>query len=167
MKKLLLLIALGVGVAYLFRDYVGGFVRVATGSMEPTLKVNNIYWVGKWHYKSNPVQKGDIVVFPSPVDAKKGLIKRVIAVGGDNIRIGDKRVFVNWEEIEEPYVRHTRPNELLVGDNIPEITVPQGFVFVMGDNRDSSEDSRDWKDSGGKPIYFIPVESIEGRINVE
>jgi len=167
MRRLFFLIVLGVGGAYLFRNYVGGIVRVATGSMEPTLEVNDIHWVSKWHYNSNPVKRGDIVVFPSPIEEKKKLIKRVIAVGGDNIQIRNKRVFINWEEIKEPYVRHTRPNEILAGDNIPEITVPAGFVFVMGDNRDSSEDSRDWKDENGEPVYFIPVESIKGRINAE
>ncbi len=167
MKRLFYLIILGVGGAYLFREYVGGIVRVASGSMEPTLKINSIRWVDKWHYKEKPAERGVLVIFPSPVAEKKKLIKRVIAVGGDSIGIRDKKVFINWEEIEEPYVSHTRPNEILAGDNIPNVTVPQGFVFVMGDNRDSSEDSRDWKDKNGKPVYFIPVESIKGRINVK
>ncbi|PIU18531.1 MAG: signal peptidase I [Elusimicrobia bacterium CG08_land_8_20_14_0_20_44_26] len=166
MKRLLFLIALGVGGAYLIRTYLGVPVRVATGSMEPTLEVNEIYWASNWHYVNNPVKRGDIITFRSPVD-DKDLIKRVIAVAGDSIEIRNKKVFINWKEIEEPYVQHTRKNEILVGDNISEMTVPDGCVFVMGDNRDGSEDSRDWKDSNGKHIYFINVDLIKGWINAD
>jgi len=112
------------------------------------------------------VERGDIVVFPSPVDAKKGLIKRVIAVGGDTIEIQNKKIYLNWEEIlNEPYTVYKRKNEILRGDNIPEIQVPEDCVFVMGDNRDWSKDSRDWKDAEGNPLYFISVDDIRGRIN--
>ena len=166
MKRLLFLIALGVGGTYLIHTYVGYPVRVASGSMEPTLEVNEVYWASAWHYLNHPIERGDIVVFPSPV-ADKGLIKRVIAVAGDAIEIRRKKVFVNWKEVKEPYVKHTRPNELLAGDDIPEMTVPEGCVFVMGDNRDASEDSRDWLEPSGEHIYFIKADSIQGRINAD
>jgi len=146
--------------------YVGGFVKVQSGSMEPTLEVYDIEWSNALHYVINPVERGDIVVFRSPVDAKKGLIKRVIAVGGDTIEIRNKRIYLNWEELtEEPYAVYKRKNEILRGDNIPEIQVPEDCVFVMGDNRDWSGDSRDWKDAEGNPLYFISVDDIRGRIN--
>lgn len=165
-KRILFVIALGVGGAYLFRMYVGGFVKVASGSMEPTLELYDIEWANALHYVINPVERGDIIVFRSPVDGMRGLIKRVIAVGGDTIEIRDKRIYINWEELtDEPYAVYKRKDTILQGDNIPEITVPEGYVFVMGDNRDWSEDSRDWKDADGKPVYFVPVRHIMGKID--
>ncbi|MBA3052074.1 MAG: signal peptidase I [Candidatus Omnitrophota bacterium] len=165
-KRLIFIVALGLGGAYLFRMYIGGFVKVASGSMEPTLELYDIEWASALHYALNPVERGDIIVFRSPVDSQKGLIKRVIAVGGDAIEIRDKKIYLNWKELgAEPYAVYKRENEILKGDNIPEITVPEGHVFVMGDNRDWSGDSRDWKDESGNPVYFVPVENIMGRIN--
>ncbi len=165
MKRLLFIILLGVGGAYLFRMYVGGFVKVQSGSMEPTLEVYDIEWANALHYVFNPVERGDIIVFRSPVDYKKGLIKRVIAVGGDTIEIRNKRIYLNWEELNEPFAVYKRKNEILQGDNIPEIKVPEDCVFVMGDNRDWSGDSRDWKDASGNPVYFVPLRNIIGKIN--
>ncbi|MBA3066775.1 signal peptidase I [bacterium] len=166
MKNLLFLILLGVAGAYFFRTNVGGFVKVESGSMEPTLEVYDIEWANAWYYVTNPVERGDIIVFRSPVDGKRGLIKRVIAVGGDTIEIRDKKIYLNWKEmVEEPYAVYKREKEILQGDNIPEIKIPDDCVFAMGDNRDWSEDSRDWKDASGKPIYFVPVKNIVGRIN--
>ena len=166
MKRLLFIILLGVAGAYCFRMYIGGFVKVESGSMEPTLEVYDIEWSNAWHYVINPVERGDIVVFRSPVDAKKGLIKRVIAVGGDTIEIRNKKIYLNWKELtDEPYAVYKRKDEILQGDNIPEIQVPDDCVFVMGDNRDWSGDSRDWKDAEGNPLYFVPVGNIMGRIN--
>ncbi|MEA2081139.1 MAG: signal peptidase I [Elusimicrobiota bacterium] len=166
MKRLLFVILLGVGGAYLFRTCIGGFVKVQSGSMEPTLAVYDIEWSNALYYLINPVERGDIVVFRSPVENGKGLIKRVIAVAGDTIEIRNKRIYLNWEEItEDPHAVYKREDEILHGDNIPEIQVPEDCVFVMGDNRDFSKDSRDWKDSSGNPVYFVPVSNIRGRIN--
>jgi len=165
-KRLLVIVALGLGGAYLFRMYLGGFVKVASGSMEPTLELYDIEWANALHYVLNPVERGDIIVFRSPVDGGKGLIKRVIAVGGDTIEIRDKRIYLNWKELtDEPYAVYKRKGEILQGDNIPELQVPEGYVFVMGDNRDWSGDSRDWKDADGNPVYFVPESHIVGRIN--
>jgi signal peptidase I len=75
---------------------------------------------------------------------EKGLDKRVIAVEGDTIEIKNKDVYLNGERLAEWYVQHTRSDEVLVGDNLPKMTVPKGHVFVMGDNRAQSYDSRDW-----------------------
>lgn len=164
MKRLVFLIVLGVAGAYFFRHYVGGLVRVASGSMEPTLEQGSFQWLNKWYYYFHPIKRGDIIVFPSPVDKSKDLIKRVIGLPGDSIQIINKEVFLNYKKLTEPYVIHKRADEILSGDNMPEVIVPQNCLFVMGDNRDWSEDSRDWKDKRGKHIYFISVDSVEGKI---
>ncbi|MCD6413662.1 MAG: signal peptidase I [Elusimicrobia bacterium] len=164
MKRLIFLIALGLAGAYFFRHYVGGLVRVASGSMEPTLELNSFQWLNRWYYYIYPIDRGDIIVFPSPVDRNKDLIKRVIGLPGDSVQIINKEVFLNYKKFNEPYVIHKRRNEILVGDNMQEVIVPENSLFVMGDNRDFSEDSRDWKDKNGKHIYFISVDSVEGRI---
>jgi signal peptidase I len=89
----------------------------------------------------------------------------VIGLPGDVVWIERKEVFVNGKKLTEPYVQHTRPNEMLVGDNLVVGKVPEGHVFVLGDNRDQSEDSRDWKDpASGKLILFVPRELIKGRL---
>ncbi|MCS7184974.1 MAG: signal peptidase I, partial [bacterium] len=95
---------------------------------------------------------------------QKGEVKRIIAVGGDRIMIKNKVVYLNGEVLNEPYAVYLRKNEMLVGDNIEEMIVPQGHYFVMGDNRDYSEDSRDWVDSNGNRMYFLNRKFIEGKV---
>ncbi|MCD6423194.1 MAG: signal peptidase I [Elusimicrobia bacterium] len=164
MRRLFFLILLGVFGAYLFRTYIGGYIRVASPSMEPTLKKNSIIWMNTGYYRNHPIQRGDIIVFKSPVDEKQ-LIKRVIAIGGDTIEIKYKKVYLNWEELSEPYVYFEYPDKYFVGDFIPEMKVPEGCLFVLGDNRDRSEDSRYWKDAEGRHIYFIKEEDVVGKIS--
>ena len=139
-------------------------IYVASGSMEPTLDVGMHYFVNRWIYRWHAPQRGDIIVFPSPVEPDLGLIKRVIAVGGDKVEIRNKQVIVNDQPLVEPYVIHKRPNERLQGDDIGPLQVPMGYVFVLGDNRDQSEDSSVWHDASGKPVYFVPDASISGRL---
>ncbi|OGS09338.1 MAG: signal peptidase I [Elusimicrobia bacterium RIFOXYB1_FULL_48_9] len=117
--------------------------------------------ISRWLVKP---KRGEIIVFKSPVDEKE-LIKRVIAVAGDTVEIKEKEVFINGAPAKEDYVKHTRASELLSGDNINRLTVPASTVFVMGDNRDESNDSRDWINSAtGEHIYFLPLSNIKGRV---
>lgn len=107
------------------------------------------------------------MTFPSPV-ANKDLVKRIVAVAGDQVRIIRKEIILNGRPLVEPYVQHTRPNELLKGDDVDLGAVPPGFVVLMGDNRDESGDSRDWVGRvTGLPVPFVPVKSIEGKLMVE
>jgi signal peptidase I len=123
------------------------------------------------------VQRGDIIVFRYPVDIRQTFVKRVIGLPGDRIRLVDKQLYRNGRKIDEPYVYHKRPDIDRYRDNFPgapdyqvgerglamlerdvmdgEVVVPPASYFAMGDNRDSSLDSRYWG--------FVPRENIIGK----
>jgi signal peptidase I len=125
------------------------------------------------------IRRGDIIVFLYPVDPTQHFVKRVIGVPGDHLRLVNKKVWINGKPLDEPYVRYLEPPNNLFRDNFPrtdipapgmegkwwlqmqklvddgELIVPQGDYFVMGDNRDDSQDSRYWG--------FVPRENIVGR----
>jgi signal peptidase I len=138
---------------------VFGFVRpfvveafyIPSESMVPTLRVGDRVLVNKFIYRFTEPQRGDIVVFESVEGGGEDLIKRVVGVPGDEIRVRGGRLFVNGEPQREPYVNRRAPD---TSTSAPT-TVPKGHVFVMGDNRANSRDSR----------YFgpIPEKKIEGE----
>lgn len=164
MRRWLFLIALGAAGAFGVRTFVFEGIYLASNSMAPTLPEGRHVMVNKMAYAFSSPRRGDVVMFESPRDPEKGLVKRVVAVGGDRIEIRKKDVYVNGEALHEPYVQHVRADEILLGDNIPEVVVPAGHVFVLGDNRDVSGDSRDWRNAEGKWTPFLPVEKIRGRV---
>lgn len=164
-RRLLIVTVCATAIAVGLRMFVIEGIYVATGSMEPTFSVDTQLFLEKVVLKFREPQYGDIVVFPSPIQEGRDLIKRIIGTPGDEIAIKEKKVFINGQEIVESYVQYTRPNERLKGDTLGRLTVPEGMVFVMGDNRDESRDSRDWIDPNtGKLIYFIPIKKIKGRV---
>jgi len=125
------------------------------------------------------IARGDIIVFHYPVDPQQHFVKRVIGLPGDRLRMMNKKVLINGRPLDEPYVRFLEPANNLYRDDFPrtdipapamegswwqqmrklvedgELIVPQGHYFVMGDNRDDSQDSRYWG--------FVPQENIIGR----
>ena len=103
-------------------------------------------------------------MFDSPIDPKKGLIKRVIAMEGEVLEIRDKKVYLDGRRLDEPYVQLLSPETMFVGDNWPATKIPEGMIFVMGDNRDVSGDSRDWKSPSGKAIPFLPLSAVKGIV---
>lgn len=163
MKRFLFLLALGGGCALAFRVFLFENIVIASASMEPTLPVGQDYWINKAVYRFHAPQRGEIVVFPSPVEGKD-LVKRVIAVGGDAVRLEQKDVVLNGQRQLEPYVQHTRADEVLIGDNLDLGVVPPGHLVVLGDNRDESGDSRDWVDAQGRRIPFVSVRALKGRL---
>ncbi len=125
------------------------------------------------------IARGDIIVFHYPVDPAQHFVKRVIGVPGDRLRLVNKKVWINGKPIDEPYVRFLEPPNNMFRDNFPrtdipafglegkwwlemrklvddgQLIVPEGHYFVLGDNRDDSQDSRYWG--------FVPLENIIGK----
>jgi signal peptidase I len=121
-----------------------------SGSMEPTLRVGDHFFVDTWAYRKKPPQRGDVIVFTSPEDPTLDLIERCVAVGGDSVEIRDKRLSINGQPVAEPYARHIDPTvhqddgmtPFGKRDQLRALTVPPSSCFVLGDNRDNSYDSR-------------------------
>lgn len=110
--------------------------------MEPTIQKDDIVLV---RYFSTDTQRdsvsyGDLVLYKAPAGSSKPLLKRVIAVGGDTIEVRSNQVFVNDRRVEEPYAQYINAEPSSFGP----MTIPPDSVFVMGDNRDRSSDSRDY-----------------------
>jgi signal peptidase I len=115
-------------------------VRVEGTSMVPMLQDQDRLFINKLAYRVGAVHRSDVVVFHYPRDITKSYIKRVIAVPGDRLRIEHGRVYVNDVKLSEPYVPARYADER----SQPEMTVPAGEYFVMGDHRSISSDSRDF-----------------------
>lgn len=137
-------------------------VKVEGTSMMPGLDDQERIFINKFVYRLEPIARGDIVVFRYPRDPSKSYIKRVIAVGGDRVRIDRGRVYVNGRRLYEPYI----PVEYVDSRSYPETVVPEGSYFVLGDHRSSSSDSRDFGPVDADNIYgkavfvYWPVEKL-------
>ena len=138
---------------------VFGFVRpfvleafyIPSESMVPTLLVGDRVFVNKFIYRFAEPERGDIVVFESMNGGEEDLIKRIVAVPGDEIEVGNGVLLMNGEEQREPYLN----GEMSFADSYGPTEVPEGHVFVMGDNRANSADSR--------VFGPLPTENIEGE----
>lgn len=140
-------------------------IYIASASMEPKLPVGTYAFLDKLTLRLRPLRRGEIIVFRSPLSPKEDLTKRVIAIAGDTVELRDKTVFLNGTEAVEGYARHTRSSEKLVGDSLGPLTVPPGSLFVLGDNRDESNDSSVWKDpKTGSPAPFIHAADVRGVV---
>jgi signal peptidase I len=163
--------------------------QIPSGSMENTLLIGDFLLVDKLHFAGKPgaghllpygtIKRGDIVVFYFPVDPSQFLVKRVIGMPGDHVRLRDRIVYVNDNPLQESYAVHKQWMPDGYRDNFPnqrgysrdidshwryqlsnylnngEVVVPEGHYFVLGDNRDNSLDSRYWG--------FVPRANIVGR----
>ena len=164
-------IVLAVLLALVIRHFVVQAFKIPSGSMKPTLEIGDHILVNKFSYgvkmpylrntliPFGQPQRGDIAVFIYPEDKTKDFIKRVIAVGGDTVEIRNKKVFINGEAVNDPYGVHVEdviyPKAIQRRDNLGPIKVPEGTIFVMGDNRDQSYDSRFWG--------FVKLEDVIGK----
>jgi len=165
MNRLPLIIVVGIASALVLRIFVVDIIQVTSASMQPTVNIGCRYLLEKLTYRFSKPKRNDVIAFPSPVLKNHSLVKRVIAVEGETLEIKNKDVYINDQKLFEDFAFHSRDTVLLVGDNLGPLQVPQNMVFVMGDNRDESEDSRDWKDLvSGSHIYFIPVNTIIGKL---
>lgn len=144
-------IAGAVVMALFIMTFVARAFTVDGPSMMPTLRHGERLLVDKLTYRFSEPQRGDIVVFRYPSDPRQHFIKRLIGLPGDTVEIRDGRVFINGVALEEDYV--VQP---ILGRYGPR-TVPEGTYFVLGDNRNNSEDSRDPR------VGFVPRDHLVGR----
>ena len=129
--------------------------RMPSASMTPTLMPNEFFLVVTTNRK---YEFGEIVVFRYPIDPNVPFVKRVIGLSGDRIEIAGGKLIHNGMEIDEPYLDSANVSRLY-SLSLKELTVPTGSVFVLGDNRDNSRDSRSWgfveeSEVIGKAIYI-------------
>lgn len=147
-------IALSVILAFGIRTFVAEARWIPSGSMEPTLQIDDRLIVDKISYRFNSPQRGDIVVF-NPTDTlkeqkfKDAFIKRIIGLPGEEVQVKGGRVYVNGQPLRENYIAD-KPNY-----EWGPRTVPPGSYLVLGDNRNNSYDSHYWG--------FVPRENIIGR----
>ncbi|MDD4321071.1 MAG: signal peptidase I [Acidaminococcaceae bacterium] len=147
-------IIVAVVLAFCIRTFIVEPYLVSGTSMVPTLQNRERLLVNKFIYFVGEPKKGEIVVFKYPSDTTRDFIKRVIATGGDTIEMVDGKVFVNGTQLKEPYIKEP------FHSNYRKVVVPKGHIFVMGDNRNNSEDSR-FNDVG-----FVPDNLIKGKASV-
>jgi len=124
-------------------------VKVEGTSMMPGLSDQERIFINKFVYRWGPVERGDLVVFHYPYDPAKSYIKRVIGVAGDRVEIREGWVYVNGEQLFEPYVSDRYRDER----SYAPIAVPEDTYFVLGDHRNLSNDSRDFGPVGREYIY--------------
>ena len=154
-------ILVAVLLALLIRTFVVQAFKIPSGSMIPTLLVGDHILVNKFLYRFRDPVRGDVVVFKYPVDETRDFIKRVIGVGGDDVFIKDQKIYLNcrppatdcrslddpWGKYEDRFGSGT--------ESFGPVHVPRGSYFVMGDNRNNSQDSRYWG--------FVKADKIKGK----
>lgn len=162
MKSFLYLFLVALAVVLPVRLWVIEPIYIASASMEPTLPVGRRLFVDKVTLRLRPVRDGEIIVFRSPAGEAKEMVKRVIAVPGQTVELRQKKVFINGQPLDEYYVQYKREGERLKGDTLGPLLVPDNALFVLGDNRDESDDSSIWEDGQGQRVYFLPLKNVEG-----
>ena len=171
-------VVVAVILALFIRTFVVQAFKIPTGSMETNLLIGDHLLVNKLVYSPSlgpledrllakkPIGRGHVVVFKFPEDPTRDFIKRVIGLPGETVEIRDKTVYIDGRPLDEPYVHFLEPplarsdpeyglrSEGLRDQWGPEV-VPAGHLFVLGDNRDNSRDSRFWR--------FLPIDQVKGR----
>ncbi len=147
----LLIVAAAFAIAMLVQTFMFRITGILQMSMFPTVDPGDRVIVNCLTYEFRDPRSGEIVVVRDPNDAKKDIIKRIIAVGGDTIELTDGVLYVNGEAVEEPYVVN---KDVVKGQ--PKLKIPEGYIYVMGDNRPVSGDSRD--------VGPIAEDDIIGRV---
>lgn len=165
-------IVVAIVLALVIRTFVVQAFKIPSGSMEDTLLIGDHILVNKLAYglqlpfrhdkfhlfglMDNP-ERGDIIVFPFPRDPSRDFIKRVVGLPGDRVEIRNHHAYINGEALKEPYIKLDERAVMHPSRYShwgPEV-VPPGQLFVMGDNRDNSADSRDWG--------FLDSTQVKGR----
>jgi signal peptidase I len=153
-------ICIAVLLALFIRTFVVQAFKIPSGSMLPTLLIGDHLLVNKFIYgvrvpfagniliPYKKPERGDVVVFRFPKDRSVDYIKRVVGTPGDTVEVRQKKVYINGEPVDDPHAHISSPSLLNAAasprDNFGPVLVPEGRIFVMGDNRDNSYDSRFW-----------------------
>jgi signal peptidase I len=166
-------IVIAVILALFIRTWVVQAFKIPTGSMENNLLVGDHLLVDKFVFSPAPtalerallpvreVKRGDVIVFKYPIEPERDFIKRVIGLPGDTLELTNQTVLINGQALTEPYAHYLFPPAAegqMEGDlrrKYGPVTVPAGHFFMMGDNRDDSQDSRFWG--------FLPETYVKGR----
>ena len=147
----ILVFVIAIVAATLIKEFIIYNVEVPTGSMENTIKIGDRVVTSRLSYLSKDPQRGDIIVFPYPDDEELDYIKRIIGLPGETIEGKDGLVYIDGEPLEEPYVTEPLDNDF------GPYEVPEDSYFMMGDNRNNSQDSRYWENK------FLSGKKIEGK----
>ncbi|MBI3757122.1 MAG: signal peptidase I [Deltaproteobacteria bacterium] len=157
-------------LAFFIRSFIVQAFKIPSGSMIPTLQIGDHILVNKFLYGLRlpyPFEKmllewkqpnrGDVIVFIYPKDRTKDFIKRVVGAPGDTVEIRHKQVFINGVKMDDPHAHFADDGREISGlrDNFGPVTVPPHQLFMMGDNRDSSHDSRFWG--------FVDLDDVKGK----
>ena len=149
------MVATAILLAFLIRTFLVQPYIIPTGSMIPTIEISDRVLADKLTYRFRDPAPGEIVVFPDPTGENPTLIKRLIAVEGQTIDIRDGSVYVDDVKLDEPYVHGKETQILPASIGAFPYTLPEGYAWVMGDNRPNSGDRR---------IFGpVPIDSIQGR----
>jgi signal peptidase I len=166
-------IVIAVILALFVRTWVVQAFKIPTGSMENNLLIGDHLLVNKFAFAPTitgvehavlpirDIRRGDIVVFKYPDEPERDFIKRVIGLPGETLELRNKRVYINGQALDEPYVHFLEPasagevTSFDLRERYGPVRVPDGQYFVMGDNRDNSQDSRYWG--------FLPGAYIKGK----
>jgi signal peptidase I len=168
-------IVIAVILALFVRTWVVQAFKIPTGSMENNLLIGDHLLVNKFVFGPTPLalgravlpvrepRRGDVVVFKYPDEPDRDFIKRIIGLPGETVELRNKKVYINGQPIDEPYVHFLSPpssdyqevTSFDVRERYGPVTVPPNQYFVMGDNRDNSQDSRYWG--------FLPRGYIKGK----
>ena len=156
-----------VAFVWIFTQGVAQATVVPTESMTPTILVGDHFFLDKVAFPGNypsavqkylperTIERGDIVALWSPNAPQIRLVKRVIGLPGETLEVRHREVYINGNKLDEPYAVHIDPREIERRDNFGPVTIPEDAFFVMGDNRDNSNDSRFWG--------FAPRQSLIGK----
>jgi signal peptidase I len=143
-------------LALVIRTFVVQAFKIPSGSMLATLQIGDHILVNKFLYYFTGPQRGDVIVFKYPQDETRDFIKRVIGLPGETIEVRGKELLVNGVPLHEPYAIYgDAPSLRGMGEHLGPLVVPAGRLFVMGDNRDHSMDSRVWG--------FLEIAKIKGK----
>jgi len=148
-KEYLKSIVIALLISFFIITFVVQAFYIPSGSMIPTLKPGDRIFANKFIYRFREPKRQEIIVFRWPVDPKRRFIKRLIGLPGDKVKIVEGQVYINDKPLEENYTLERSYTDF------PEVKVPKGHYFMLGDNRNNSEDSRFWG--------FVPRKNIVGK----